>query len=67
MAASVPIFTPQNINKIEAESITLELPICSGYLDKTLDIFRRHKHPIHSSQHSSDDMVWCQQPGTGRD
>jgi len=46
MATSVPVFAPQSIDEIEAEFITPELPICPRYLDGTLDIFRRHKHPF---------------------
>ncbi|KAL9025851.1 MAG: hypothetical protein Q9196_005395 [Gyalolechia fulgens] len=28
------------------ETITSELPICTGYLDTTLEVFNRHDHPL---------------------
>ncbi len=67
MATSVPVFAPQSIDEIEAEYITPELPICPRYLDGTLDIFRRHKHPFNLVSTLTIDMEWCQQPGTGQD
>ncbi|KAL8683332.1 MAG: hypothetical protein Q9186_000716 [Xanthomendoza sp. 1 TL-2023] len=29
-----------------AESLTPDLPICAGYMDRTLEIFARHQHPF---------------------
>ncbi|KAL8873852.1 MAG: hypothetical protein Q9174_000732 [Haloplaca sp. 1 TL-2023] len=31
---------------MEPDTITADLPICTGYLDKTLEIFSLHKHPF---------------------
>ncbi|KAL8969068.1 MAG: hypothetical protein Q9183_002169 [Haloplaca sp. 2 TL-2023] len=31
---------------MESDIITADLPICTGYLDKTLEIFSLHKHPF---------------------
>ena len=38
--------THQSIEEIAPEFTTPELPICTGYLDKTLEIFERHNHPF---------------------
>lgn len=39
--------SPQfDIYNIEPESLTLHLPICTGYLNSTLAIFERHNHPF---------------------
>jgi hypothetical protein len=46
MAASALMSAPQSTDEMEAESITPECPICTGDLDKTVDIFRRHEHPF---------------------
>ncbi|KAL8935052.1 MAG: hypothetical protein Q9211_004907 [Gyalolechia sp. 1 TL-2023] len=34
------------IIKETMETITSELPICTGYLDTTLEVFNRHDHPL---------------------
>lgn len=43
---SASSFHRRKILKTMADTITSDLPICTGYLDKTLEIFSLHQHPF---------------------
>lgn len=46
MQSTVSVSSCADTNYMEPDAITPEWPICTGYLDPTLAIFRRHKHPF---------------------